>query len=122
MAASKFVHHGQSIDYTPSADVALGDIVVQESLVGVATRAITANTLGALEVCGVFDMPKATGAGTDIAAGAKVYYKPAAGENPAVITDAADDGGSPATPYVYVGKAVAAATTAAATVRVRLDQ
>lgn len=117
-----YVHEGNSIDHTPSSAVAQGEIVVQGKLVGVAQRAIPANTLGALALVGVYDMPKATGAGTDIAVGAKCYYKPAAGENPAVITDDADDGGSPATPYVYVGKAVAAATTAATTVRVRLEQ
>lgn len=123
MAVAQFIHDGDSIDYTPtSANVAAGDVIVQGELVGIAKRDIPRNTLGALAVAGVFDLPKATGDDTGITAGAKVYWKPAAGQNPAVATTAADDGGSPPTAYAYVGKAVRAAADADATVRVRLEQ
>ena len=37
-------------------------------------RPIAANTPGSLAVAGVFDFPKATGAGSGIAAGTKVYW------------------------------------------------
>ncbi len=43
-------------------------------LVGVARSPIAANTPGSLAVVGVFDFPKATGAGSGIAAGAEVYW------------------------------------------------
>ena len=61
--AAVFVHDGSSIDYTPGAAVAAGDVVVQGDLVGVAKLDIPANVLGALAVTGVFDFPKATGGG-----------------------------------------------------------
>ncbi|GIW55554.1 MAG: hypothetical protein KatS3mg082_1958 [Nitrospiraceae bacterium] len=74
MAQAVFVHEGASIDYTPAADVAAGDVVVQGDLVGVAKLDIKAGKLGALAVEGVFDFAKATGVGTAIAAGAIVYW------------------------------------------------
>jgi predicted RecA/RadA family phage recombinase len=64
---------GCAIDYTPSTGVAAGDAVVVGSMVGVASRPIAANELGALNVEGVFSIVKPTGAGTAIAQGAKVY-------------------------------------------------
>lgn len=66
-----YVQPGNAIDYTPTADVAAGDVVVLGTIVGVASYDIAANTLGALNVTGVFDMPKASGA---ITAGAAVYW------------------------------------------------
>jgi len=69
-----FVQEGNSIDYTPGADVAAGDVVVQGDLVGVAKLDISAGSLGALAVAGVFSFPKATGAGTAIGGGVNVYW------------------------------------------------
>ena len=57
-----FVHEGNAIDYTPGADVAAGDVVVQGSLLGVANDAIPAGRVGALAVEGVFSMAKDGGA------------------------------------------------------------
>ncbi len=111
MATAQFIHDGKSIDYTPGADVAAGDVVVQNDLLGVAKLDIAANTLGALAVTGVFDVPKATGAGTAIGAGAKVYWNATAKQ--ATTT---------ATGNKYLGKTVKAAVDADATVRVRLEQ
>jgi predicted RecA/RadA family phage recombinase len=111
MAAAQFIHDGKSIDYTPGADVAAGDVVVQNDLLGVAKLDIAANTLGALAVIGVFDVPKATGAGTAIGAGAKVYWNATAKQ--ATTT---------ATGNKYLGKTIKAAVDADATVRVRLEQ
>jgi len=111
MATAQFIHDGKSIDYTPGADVAAGDVVVQNDLLGVAKLDIAANTLGALAVTGVFDVPKATGAGTAIGAGAKVYWNATAKQ--ATTT---------ATGNKYLGKTVKAAVDADATVRVRLKQ
>ena len=62
------------MDYTPGSNVAAGDVVVVGSIVGVSTRAITANILGALSIYGIFNFAKSAGSGTAIAAGTKVYW------------------------------------------------
>lgn len=108
-----FVQEGNSIDYTPGADVAAGDVVVQGDLVGVAKTPIAANATGALAVTGVFDFPKATGVGTGIAIGATVYWDVADAE---AKTD--DEAGA----NKLIGKTVKVAVDADATVRVRLSQ
>jgi predicted RecA/RadA family phage recombinase len=69
-----FKQEGEALDFVPAADVVAGDVVVQGELVGVAKLDIKTGVLGALSVDGVFDFPKAMGAGTAIAAGAKVYW------------------------------------------------
>lgn len=111
MAQATFVHEGASIDYTPSAAIAAGDVVVQGDLVGVAKTLIAANALGSLAVDGVFDFAKATGGGTAIAIGANVYWDDT--NNVATTT---------ATGNKLIGKCVKAAADADATVRVRMSQ
>ncbi len=113
MALVTYVHDGSSIDYTPGADVAAGDVVVQGDLVGIAKSPIAASALGALAVTGVFDFPKATGGGTAVSAGATVYWDVADSE---AKTD--DESGA----NKLIGKTVKAAADADATVRVRLSQ
>jgi predicted RecA/RadA family phage recombinase len=66
---------GQLIDYTPPANVAAGDVVVQGGLVGIAATPISANTPGSLAVTGEFDILKAA---VVITAGALVYWDAAA--------------------------------------------
>ena len=111
MAQAVFVHEGASIDYTPGADVAAGDVVVQGDLVGVAKLDSKAGKLGALAVEGVFDFAKATGVGTALAAGTTVYWD-----------DAANVATSTAAGNKQIGKVVKAAADADATVRVRMNQ
>lgn len=111
MATAQFIHDGNTVDYTPGANVSAGDVVVQGDLVGIARLDIPAGALGALAVTGVFDVSKASGAGTAIAAGAKVYWN--ATNKQATTT---------ATGNKYLGKSVRAATDADATVRLRLEQ
>ena len=108
---AQFIHDGRSIDYTPGADVAAGAVVVQNDLVGVAKRPIPANTLGALDVDGVFDFPKATGASTAIGAGVTVYWN--AGAQQATATASGNK---------LIGKTVKAAVDADTTARARLSQ
>lgn len=108
---ASFVHDGESLDYTPGADVAAGAVVVQGDLVGVAKRPIPANTLGALAVQGVFDFPKSTAGGSAITAGTTVYWS--TGAQQATATSAGNK---------LLGKTVKAAVDADATVRVRLSQ
>jgi predicted RecA/RadA family phage recombinase len=106
-----YVQDDDYIDYTPGADVAAGAVVVQGDLIGVALRPIPANTLGALAVEGVFDVPKASGASTAIAAGVNVYWN--AGAQQATTTASGNK---------LLGKTTKAAVDADTTVRVRLLQ
>jgi predicted RecA/RadA family phage recombinase len=109
MALAVFVSEGRAVDYTPTADVAAGDVVVQGDLVGVARAPIAANVPGALVIAGLFDFAKATGAGSGIAVGTKVYW---------------DSTNKVATATVgtnkYLGKTARVAADGDATVRVRL--
>jgi len=106
----RFIQAGHAVDYTPTTDVASGDVVVQGDLVGVAKLDIKANTLGALAVTGVFDFPKASGDG-GIAAGARCYWDAAEG----VAKGNAEAGANK-----LIGKAVKAAADADTTVRIAL--
>jgi len=112
MATATFVHDGKAIDYTPGADVSAGDVVVQGDLIGIAKLDIASGTLGALAVTGVFDLPKATGVGEAIAAGANVYWD---------VADAEAKEDAEAGANKYLGKTVAAAGDDDTTVRVRLS-
>ncbi len=107
MPQTLFVHNGENIDFTPAADVAPGDVVVQGDLIGVSKRHIAADEPGSLAVEGVFDVAKASA--DVITAGTKVYWK--ADDGHAVTT---------ATGNKLLGKAVQAAGAGATTVRVLL--
>ncbi|MBI1374497.1 MAG: DUF2190 family protein [Phycisphaera sp.] len=104
-----FVHIGDAIDYVPAADVAAGEVVLLDTLFGIARTAIPANTLGTLAVVGVFNLDKAVGAGTAIAIGKKVYWDEA---NKVVTTTS--------TGNKLLGKAVADAGDDDATILVKL--
>lgn len=105
------ISYGDSIIYTPSTDVAAGDVVVQGDLVGIALQPIPANVLGSLAVAGVFDVVKASA--TEFAAGALVYWD---ATNKLAVTSGGEGANK------LMGKAVAAAGDGATTVRVRLSQ
>jgi len=111
MATATFIHDGNSLDYTPAANVAAGDVVVQGDLVGVARRDIVANTLGSLSVTGVFDILKLQGPGNTFDPGQLVYWD--AGQKKAAPSGA---------PNKLMGKAVRGASIVDAIVRVRLSQ
>ena len=106
-----FRSEGASMDYTPVADVAGGEVVVVGELVGVAPVEIPAGTQGALALEGMFSLPKATGGGTAIPAGTRVYWDDA---NKIAVT-----GGNN---FRQVGYTVAAAADADATVDVKLER
>jgi len=110
---ARFIQNGNSIDYTPGADVSAGDVVVQGDLVGISKLDIASGALGALAVTGVFDVPKTAGVGEAIDAGVKVYWDVADG----VAKEDAEAGANK-----YLGKTVLAAGDDDATVRVRLEQ
>ncbi|HUX01472.1 MAG TPA: DUF2190 family protein [Phycisphaerae bacterium] len=106
-----FIHDGDAIDYTPSSAVTGGDVVVLGTLVGVAKLDIAANELGALHVKGVFDFPKAVTSPSAIAVGVDLYWD-ATNE---IMTETSVGN-------TLAGKSVLAATAAATTVPVRLNQ
>ncbi len=106
-----FVQNGKYVDYTPTAALTAGAVIVQADLIGVAVRDIPANTLGVLAVEGVFNFPKATGASTAIAVGTSVYW--ASGTSTATATASGNK---------LIGKVVRAAADADATALVKLFQ
>jgi len=109
-----YVQKGDDIDYTPSADVAAGDVVVVgTNLLGIAKLDIKSGVLGALSLKGIFDMPKAAGTGTAIAGGVAVYWD-AANQ---VVTADSNSGAN-----IALGRTVATAADADTIVRVRLKQ
>ena len=106
---ARYVQRGESIDFIPASDVAAGDIVKVGILVGVAKLDIKAGELGALALCGVYEIATS---GTAIEAGALVFVDPATGKTCAESAPGA----------VKFGHAVAAAGTTDTLVNVRLEQ
>lgn len=111
--ATTFVHEGAAIDYTPGGDTPAGTVVVQGELVGVTRVDLKAGQLGSLAVQGVFDFPKALGAGSAIPVGTNAYWD-AAAKN---ATKNAAAGANK-----LIGKAVKSTVDADTTVRIRMSQ
>ena len=110
---ASFVHDGETLDYTPGADVLVGAVVVQADLISVTQAPIKAGQVGSLAVTGVFDFNKAVGGGSAIPAGTLTYWD-AAAQN---ATKNAAAGANK-----LIGKAVKATVDADTIVRVRLQQ
>ena len=106
---ARYVQRGESIDFTPTADVAAGDIVKVGDLIGVAKLDIKAGELGALALCGVYEIATS---GSAIAAGSLVHVDPATGK---VCAEGAAGA-------VKFGHAVAAVAATDTLVHVRLEQ
>jgi predicted RecA/RadA family phage recombinase len=113
MFTATYIQHGNTVDYTPSVLVPAGSVVVINDLLGVATRKLPANEPGAIAVVGVFDIAKATGVGTDAAAGLPIYWD--AGNQVATPDDNAGAN-------KLLGKSLLPAADDDATIRVRLTQ
>lgn len=62
-----------AVDYTPAAAVTGGDVVVSGGIVGIVPTDLAASEKGALQIDGVFQVPKSTGA---IVAGQPIYWNP----------------------------------------------
>lgn len=104
---ARFVQQGAALDYTPSAAVAAGDVVLMGSVgIGVAQTAIAANVKGSLIVDGVIEHAKAAGA---VTAYAKVYWD---NTNKVLTTSASGN--------TLAGYAVAAAASGDATAVIKL--
>ena len=111
------VQDGTSIYYTNGGDatVAGGTLVVMADLFGVAAADIAPGETGALDVEGVFRLPKVTAKA--IAQGAQVYAKKLTNE----ITTDVSDGLAQPTAYKPVGKAWEAADAAAVVALVKIN-
>lgn len=110
---AKFIQDGAAIDYIPGADTPAGTIVVQSEMVGVTRVDLKAGQLGSLAVAGVFEFPKALGAGSAIPIGTLTYWDAGA----QVATKNAAAGANK-----LIGKCIKATVDADTVVRVRLSQ
>lgn len=106
-----FIHRGDAIEHVPAADLPAGSVVVLGALVGVAVQTIPTGHLGALQLTGVFELPRLVGG--VIAVGTRLFWDAA---NQRATTDEA------AGANAYLGKAVAESGDTAPTIRVRLEQ
>lgn len=68
---ARYVGEGKSIDHTPSAALAAGDVSVTDGVLGIAGRPIAASANGSLGTRGIYDFVKVNGA---ISRGAIVYW------------------------------------------------
>ena len=103
------VQDGDFITVTAPATITSGQLVVIGSLFGVAVADAASGAAVALEMEGVFELAKVTGA---VAVGDAVYWDDSEGKvTVSRVTDADD---------ILVGTAVATATSGAATAYVRL--
>jgi predicted RecA/RadA family phage recombinase len=108
--------NGKTLNYTASGAIASGAIVPLEDTVGIAIAAIASGETGAIAMEGIFRLPKNTTSDGVFAVGQKVYFDASTSK----CTADADDGGSPAAAFVFVGYATAAAIQAGTTVDVLL--
>ena len=106
MATATYVSTGNRIDYTPDAAVDAGDVVVQGTLVGIATDDIAASALGSLAIEGIFKFKKEE---ITIAVGTDVFWD--------TNSNLAFQEGATGT---YLGKAVLAAAVTDGFVNVKL--
>jgi len=104
---ARYIQRGESIDYTPAADVAAGDIVKLGNLVGVAKLDIRAGELGALSLVGVYAVTKGN---TAFAMGDAIGWDATNKKAVAAATTGA----------IPLGTAIAAAAATDSTVAVRL--
>ena len=69
---ARFYQDGKTIDYTPTAALAAGDVVVLGNIIGIAQTDVPANTLTGLDIEGVFEFAKK--ANDVVTVGAVVYW------------------------------------------------
>lgn len=82
---SKFIRNGKTMPFTATAALAVGDVVVVGSIVGVAQNAAAIGEVVELALEGVYEVPK-VGA-TVIAQGAILYWDESESEATTTATD-----------------------------------
>lgn len=109
MAEATFVQSGAAIDYTPGADVVVGQVIEQVNLIGIAIKAIANGVAGSLQVEGIFDFVKTADLVVNL--GDLIYWD-----------DTANEANKTSASNMYIGMAVKASAAGDTTVRVKLDQ
>jgi predicted RecA/RadA family phage recombinase len=72
---ARFLHGlSQPIDHTPVAAVSPGDVIIVGNTVLFAKRGLAAGEAGSLDVGGVWDLPRESGANTAWAEGDAIYW------------------------------------------------
>jgi predicted RecA/RadA family phage recombinase len=79
-----FIQPGDVLDYTATADVASGAVVVMGARIGIAVADIATGETGAVRVKGVVELPKVT---TAIAQGTPIYWDSVNNRLTATATD-----------------------------------
>lgn len=102
------IQAGKVMDHTAGSNISSGDLVVVGVRVGIAVADIASGAVGALEMEGVFEMPKL--ASDNIAQGALVYWDATPGE---ITTTASGN--------TLVGYAFEAAGAATTTCKVKIN-
>ena len=69
---ARYIQRGESIDFVPERDIAAGEIVIRNGLIGVARIPVKKGTLGSLALSGVFDVTKPVRCAFSV--GAAVYW------------------------------------------------
>lgn len=87
--AKNYVEDGHTIDYTATAAISSGDVVVVGALVGISLSDLAVDETGALRMDGVWQVPKTAAGALD--QGALVDFDVSAGEFAALGTPATGD-------------------------------
>ena len=110
---ARYVQRGESIDYTPTADVAAGDVIRLGKMIGVSKLDIKSGELGALALVGVYEL--AVKSGKAFSVGQTAYYNPTDGT---ISPDTPVEGSG----EFAIGYAIAAVASGDATGLIRLTQ
>lgn len=110
-----FIQSGDAVTVPAPANVSSGDGVQVGSLFGVANADAVSGADVVLSTTGVYTLPKTSAQAWAI--GAAIHWDAENG----VATTSTDDGGTPATDFLLIGHAVAAAANPSATGNVRLS-
>ena len=105
--SAKFIQEGKAIEITAAADITANDVVVFGGIVGVAPADISSGGSGAIQIEGVYEMPKESGLA--ISGGVAVNWDTTSG----YVTTSS--GG------VACGKTIAPAESSATVVLVKLN-
>ncbi len=106
--AKKYIAQGDVLQYTAPANKSSGDVVAIGKRVGVCITDIASGSTGAIQVEGVWELPKQTP--DSIGMGDEVYFDSGAGKITSILSG-----------NVKAGYATAAAGSAATTVRVKIN-
>lgn len=103
---ARYISDGNVLDYVAPSNIRSGQLVIMAELAGIALTDIKKGTVGAVQIYGIWELPKASG---EVSVGAKLYWN---ATNFSLTTDATDN--------VYLGIAIEAASSDAELVKLLL--